>query len=101
MAAALIPEGFARLAPEPTKVSPATAISALSDSLQYKIEIKLRNHNVIDRQEAIDEVLKYVPTQHKIDLEQPETVILLEIFKVGFSRITYRALLIPGRTPVD
>jgi len=65
-AASYIPDSFTRLA---------------SKSLKYKIEIKLRNHNVIDRQKAIDEVLQYVPPQHKIDLEHPQVVILLEIFK--------------------
>lgn len=49
---------------------------------QYKIEIKLRNHNVLDRQEVIDEVLKYVPPNHIIRLDNPQIVILVEIFKV-------------------
>lgn len=61
-----LPNAFRELAPEP---------------LKYKVEIKLRNHNLIDRMEAIELVVKYVPSQHSIDLEHPDVVVLVEIFK--------------------
>jgi len=47
----------------------------------YKIEINFRNHNALDKQKAIDEILIHVPPGNKIQLDNPQLVIIAEIFK--------------------
>ncbi|KIP11220.1 hypothetical protein PHLGIDRAFT_18101 [Phlebiopsis gigantea 11061_1 CR5-6] len=47
----------------------------------YKIELRLRNHNTLDRAQIIPEVAKCVPETWKVNLESPELFILMEIFK--------------------
>jgi len=66
LAARIVPRRFAAM---------ATAATS------YKVEMKIRNHNVLEKQAAIDQVVKSVPTGHFVDLEQPNLVILVEIFK--------------------
>ena len=46
------------------------------------MEARVRNHTTLDRQTILQEVAKYVPKQHKVDLVDPEVFILVEVFKV-------------------
>lgn len=56
--------------------------------LQYKIELRIRNHNTLTRDTLIQELANCVPDGHTVSLNDPELFILVEIFKVcmfGFS----------------
>ena len=44
----------------------------------------MRNHNTLSRPQIIEEVAKCVPKTCKVDLENPEVFILIEVFKVRF-----------------
>lgn len=61
---------------------------------QYKIELRIRNHSTLTRQNLIEAVADSVPKQLKVDLEAPEVFILVEVFKV-------RHQLIRAVTPID
>ena len=50
---------------------------------QYKIELRLRNHNTLKRDKLIPEIAKCVPEGHTVSLDNPELFILVEIFKVS------------------
>lgn len=43
----------------------------------------MRNHNSLSRPQIIQEVAKCVPPEHKVDLENPDVFVLIEIFKVS------------------
>ncbi|KAH9856563.1 hypothetical protein C2E23DRAFT_721972 [Lenzites betulinus] len=47
----------------------------------YKIELRLRNHSTLKRDQLIPELAKTVPEGHTVSLENPELYILVEIFK--------------------
>ncbi|KAI0833301.1 hypothetical protein BC628DRAFT_1343060 [Trametes gibbosa] len=47
----------------------------------YKIELRLRNHSTLKRDQLIPELAKVVPEGHTVSLENPELFILVEIFK--------------------
>lgn len=47
----------------------------------YKIEARIRNHNTLSRTTLIQEIAKCVPAQHKVDLDDAEAFILVEVFK--------------------
>ena len=49
---------------------------------QYKIELRIRNHNTLTRQTLIEAVADSVPKQLKVDLGNPEVFVLVEVFKV-------------------
>ena len=49
---------------------------------QYKIDIRMRNHNTLSRDDAIKALAACVPSQHKVDLENAELFILAQIYKV-------------------
>jgi len=66
LAEKLIPQAFEDLSPNPCT---------------YKVQIKIRSHNTVQRSDAIEEVLQFVPRKHVIQLEEPDLVILVEIFK--------------------
>lgn len=51
--------------------------------MQYKIELKVRNHNTLSRQTLIDTVVSCVPSGWTVDLEDAKIFILVEVFKVG------------------
>lgn len=51
--------------------------------MQYKIELRMRNHNTLSRPTIIEELAKCVPEGHKVDLENPELFVLVEIWKVS------------------
>jgi hypothetical protein len=51
--------------------------------MQYKIELKVRNHNTLSRQTLIDTVVSCVPSGWTVDLEDAKVFILVEVFKVG------------------
>lgn len=50
--------------------------------LQYKIELRVRNHTTLSRPAIIQHVASWVPEGHKVALDNPEIFILIEIFKV-------------------
>ena len=52
--------------------------------MQYKIELKVRNHNTLSRQTLIDTVVSCVPSGWTVDLEDAKVFILVEVFKVPF-----------------
>ncbi|KAG6821338.1 hypothetical protein H0H93_000199 [Arthromyces matolae] len=47
----------------------------------YKIELRLRNHSVIPRQDLIEHIAKCVPEGHTVELTNPQVFILVEVFK--------------------
>ena len=49
---------------------------------QYKIELRIRNHNTLTRQTLIEAVADSIPKQLKVDLGNPEVFVLVEVFKV-------------------
>lgn len=55
--------------------------------MQYKIELRTRNHNTVSRDDVIKTVADCIPTRHKVDLKKAELFILIEIFKVDTRRI--------------
>ncbi len=50
--------------------------------MQYKIELKVRNHNTLSRQLLIDTVVSCVPSGWTVNLEDAEVFFLVEVFKV-------------------
>ncbi|KIJ66949.1 hypothetical protein HYDPIDRAFT_85887 [Hydnomerulius pinastri MD-312] len=48
---------------------------------KYKIELRTRNHNTLNRMEVIQEVAKCMPERYTVDLDNPEVFILIEVFK--------------------
>ena len=57
----------------------------LNSIIQYKIELKVRNHNSLSRQLLIDTVVTCVPSGWTVDLEDAEVFFLVEVFKVHMS----------------
>lgn len=57
----------------------------LNSIIQYKIELKVRNHNSLSRQLLIDTVVSCVPSGWTVDLEDAEVFFLVEVFKVHMS----------------
>jgi adenylyl- and sulfurtransferase ThiI len=57
--------------------------SHLLNMLQYKIELRIRNHNTFDRPTILKELAECVPTEHRVDLTDPEVFILVEVMKVN------------------
>ncbi|KZT02615.1 uncharacterized protein LAESUDRAFT_744987 [Laetiporus sulphureus 93-53] len=55
--------------------------SDLEKTYTYKIELRIRNHNTVTRSQLIEELAKCVSERHKVDLNNPEVFILVEIFK--------------------
>ena len=54
--------------------------------MQYKIELKVRNHNTLPRQTIIDTVVSCVPSEWTVDLEDAKVFILVEVFMVHEKR---------------
>lgn len=42
----------------------------------------MRNHSTLARPEIIQELAKCVPEAHRVDLEDPDVFVLIEVFKV-------------------
>ena len=59
-----------------------TLFSFALRTLQYKIDIRMRNHNTLSRDDAIKALAACVPSQHKVDLENAELFILVQIYRV-------------------
>lgn len=57
---------------------------------QYKIELRVRNHNTLSRQVLIDTVVSCVPSAWTVDLEDAEVFFLVEVFKVRSLFLTAR-----------
>jgi hypothetical protein len=55
--------------------------------MQYKIELKVRNHNSLSRQLLIDTVVSCVPSDWTVNLEDAEVFFLVEVFKVHRSLV--------------
>ncbi|TDL16547.1 hypothetical protein BD410DRAFT_617007 [Rickenella mellea] len=49
--------------------------------LRYKIDLRIRNHNTLTREDIILTIAKCIPAHHKVDLVDPEMFILVEVFK--------------------
>lgn len=49
---------------------------------QYKIELRVRNHNTVPRLTLIQTIAQSVPEGHTVDLDNPQLFILAEVFKV-------------------
>ncbi|KAI0779099.1 hypothetical protein BC629DRAFT_1264037, partial [Irpex lacteus] len=64
------------------------------NSPYYKIELRMRNHNTLSRPTIVEELAKCVPEGYKVDLENPELFILVEIWKsvcgIGIVRDYYK-----------
>jgi hypothetical protein len=56
--------------------------SKFESIMQYKIELKVRNHNTLSRQLLIDTVVSCVPSGWTVNLEDAEVFFLVEVFKV-------------------
>jgi len=50
--------------------------------MQYKVELKVRNHNTVSRQLLIDTVVSCVPSGWTVNLDDAEVFFLVEAFKV-------------------
>ncbi|KAJ7042020.1 hypothetical protein C8F04DRAFT_1078050 [Mycena alexandri] len=50
-------------------------------TIKYKIELKIRNHTTLARMTLIEAIAGCVPERHKVDLDDPELVIIVEVFK--------------------
>ncbi|EJD06890.1 uncharacterized protein FOMMEDRAFT_152217 [Fomitiporia mediterranea MF3/22] len=55
-------------------------------SSRYKLEVRMRYHNTLTRDEVIKVIAQCIPEEHKVDLENPDLFILVEIFKASRSR---------------
>ncbi len=51
---------------------------------EYKVELRIRNHNTLSRPTLIQHIAQSVPVAHTVSLENPEIFILAEVFKVLF-----------------
>ncbi|KAG9092629.1 hypothetical protein FS749_015558 [Ceratobasidium sp. UAMH 11750] len=53
------------------------------DPKKYKIELRIRNHAVLTKEEVIKEIAKCVPADkgHTVSLTNQDTTILVEVFK--------------------
>ncbi|KAF9267970.1 hypothetical protein L218DRAFT_919865 [Marasmius fiardii PR-910] len=78
--------GYLALHPQ----SPPTTASFLFDffsacgpliSLQYKVELRVRNHTSLTRPVIIQAIAECIPKTFKVDLTNPEIFVLVEIFK--------------------
>lgn len=56
-------------------------LSEESESRTYKIELRIRNHSTLKRPVVLQELAKCVPEKHKVNLENPEVFVLVEMFK--------------------
>ncbi|KAI5118142.1 hypothetical protein M0805_001741 [Coniferiporia weirii] len=52
-----------------------------SKAYRYRVELRMRNHNTVSRDEVIKAIAQCVPEPHKVDLVDPEIFVLVEIFK--------------------
>ncbi|KAG2029345.1 hypothetical protein BDR03DRAFT_881027, partial [Suillus americanus] len=52
--------------------------------LQYKIELRVRNHNTLTQMEIIREVATCMPSNYTVDLDDPDVFVLVEVFKSTF-----------------
>ncbi|KAI9567389.1 hypothetical protein HD554DRAFT_2023890, partial [Boletus coccyginus] len=48
---------------------------------QYKIELRVRNHNTLTRMGIIEEIAKCMPENYVVDLDNPDIFVLVEVFK--------------------
>ena len=64
------------------ELSSLVILALLLTKMQYKIELRSRNHNKVSRDEVIKAVAACIPPRHKVDLSDPDLFILIEIFKV-------------------
>lgn len=49
--------------------------------IQYRVEIEKRNNNNINRIKLTDLIVQLIPSKHKVNVKNPNTIILVEIFK--------------------
>jgi hypothetical protein len=79
-----------RPTPANSKKGNITDIDLLSHAPQYKIELRVRNHNSVPRPTIIDTIVSCVPSGWVVNLDEAEVFILVEVFKVRVFRISAR-----------
>ncbi|KAG8213281.1 hypothetical protein J3R82DRAFT_11756 [Butyriboletus roseoflavus] len=57
---------------------------------QYKIDLRVRNHNTLTRMSVIEEIAKCMPENYVVDLDNPDVFVLVEVFKVCRATILSR-----------
>jgi tRNA acetyltransferase TAN1 len=50
--------------------------------LKFKVELRIRNNNSVSKSTLLPEVVKLVGRPHVVDLNSPDTLIIIEIFRV-------------------
>lgn len=50
--------------------------------VQYKIELRVRNHSTLTRMGIIEEIATCMPQNYVVDLDNPDVFVLVEVFKV-------------------
>ena len=70
--------------PQVHKVNSQSAFVILHSqefAVQYKIELRVRNHNTLTRMDIIQEIAKCMPENYVVDLDNPDVFVLVEVFK--------------------
>lgn len=62
-------------------------LMAFMRHFQYKIQCRVRNNHKLESQVLVPELARSVPSDrgHKVDLENPEVVVLVEVYQAGCS----------------
>ncbi|KAI1164981.1 hypothetical protein F5B18DRAFT_221244 [Nemania serpens] len=69
-----------RLAGDETEET-AETVSGENNACSYAIRPTIRAHTTLKRSEVIEKVANMISKQHKVDLENPDKVIIIEIFQ--------------------
>ncbi|KLO17435.1 hypothetical protein SCHPADRAFT_868248 [Schizopora paradoxa] len=67
------------------RLLPDSELGSEDKPISYKIDLRIRNHNVLEKDGLIQEMAKCIPKCHKVDLKVPDVVILAEVFKSFFT----------------
>ena len=80
----------------PRKASQSMVVASWSttDSLQFAIRPTIRNHNVLKRDDVIRQVASVVGPGHKVDLKNPDLLIMVEIYTVSLDEGCQRLSLL-------
>lgn len=70
--------------PSHQRIGPLTCQAGTNRTEQYAIRPTIRAHTTLKRTEVIDRVANMISKRHKVDLENPDKVIIIEIFQVRF-----------------
>lgn len=50
-------------------------------TIQYRVEIEKRNNNSVNKITLINKIVELIPNIHKVNIKEPDSVIIVEIFK--------------------